>query len=153
MSNNLPNVLLVSVDSLRLDYCSFLSGEVPPTPFLEVLGMEPPETKSVDLTRDRREAAYVYYRCSDTLFESAAEECDGSADDLPPARQYAIWRSPDRKTVWYPDEGEFDGPAADDDELRSQLVSHYESLEDGSIGGTETIGEETEENLRQMGYL
>ncbi len=140
-----------TIESGRTDELAQLN-DIYPT-LLSLLGFEPPETRSVDLTSDQREAAYVYYRCSDTQVESVEDECDVSREQLPPRRQYAVWKSPEEKTIWYPNEDEYDGPAAADSELREQLRDHYASLEEVPLAGAETISADTEENLRSMGYL
>jgi arylsulfatase A-like enzyme len=62
--------------------------------------IDPPSTFSIDLTKESgRESAYVYYRASNDFLSRMKNETGLSLDAFPPAIQYAIWESPERKTI------------------------------------------------------
>ncbi|SNZ06769.1 hypothetical protein SAMN06269185_1281 [Natronoarchaeum philippinense] len=64
-----------------------------------------------------------------------------------------MWKSSEKKVVWYPDDDEFDGPSADDDELKKSLLYHEASLSQITTQTDDEISSDVEANLRQMGYL
>jgi arylsulfatase A-like enzyme len=74
-------------------------NDVYPT-LLEILGFEYPETSNVDLTTEPRETAYVYYSAPDSLIKRLTQETGISREELPPARQYVAWRSPDERLIY-----------------------------------------------------
>jgi len=120
---------------------------------LSIAGVEPPETNSVNLLEETRESAYVYYQAAES-FCSRLEKSGVDRDQFLPLKQYAVWKSPENKLVWYPDEGRYDGPKPDDTELGSSLQSHFDRLEPvNSTNEEKQIDTELEQNLRELGYL
>lgn len=117
---------------------------------LEYCGVDPPESHSVSLLGpDERESAYTYYSVADSFVERISDEVD--PDDLPPRRQYAIWRSPDERAVYYPDEDGWSDDA--DEELKTDLRSHLESLTVYRSSRRDDIDDSVRENLEEMGYI
>lgn len=122
-------------------------NDVFPT-ILQLCGIRPPETNSVDLASESRDCAYVYYHLVD---EAHVDESipEARRNQTPPRRQYAAWESVERRAVWYPDEETFDGPI----ELYKILRSHYESLDVSIEALKQTLDAATKEQLKNMGYL
>lgn len=116
-----------------------------------LLGVEVPETMSVDLTTSTRSNAFVYYSAPGSFIDRLEARVDKA--DLPPSRQYAVWQSPERKLCWYPDEAAFDGPMADDETLRELLRDHEESLVPLARRDDGEMSDSVEQNLRELGYL
>jgi len=75
------------------------------------------------------------------------------AERLPPKRQYALWKSPTEKIVWYPDEQTFAGPGRDDESLRTEIREHEATMEPISVKQDDTMCEEVRQNLEKLGYL
>jgi arylsulfatase A-like enzyme len=120
---------------------------------LSMAGIDPPETRSVDLTDGSRDAGYVYYSAPESVIDRFESYSDVSIGSFPPARQYAVWQSPERKAIWYPDEDSYDGPAADDTEFREMIRDHETSLSPVIAGAGEAMSRDVEKNLQQLGYL
>lgn len=111
-----------------------------------------PESSSVDLAKERREFACTYYDVSDREYYTKAQERGIDASSLPPAKQYAIWKSESEKVINFPNQGEYIEQGDNSDLLRSQLDNHIEQLTSiNSSGGK--IDASVADQLRDMGYL
>lgn len=124
---------------------------------LELAGLEPAETLSQSLISEQpRETAFAHYLAPDSTVESMHESIASTDEvttaDVPPRRQLAAWRGPEEKLVYYPEEDEYTGPAADDEPLRERLAAHRESLSPVEPRGG-AVDEATRANLVDMGYL
>lgn len=117
---------------------------------LDLTDQRIPETRSVPLGAPSRSHAYVHLLLSDAKSDKLERAED---HDVPPARQYALWRSPTEKLTYYPDSDEYVGPDSDDETLRSALERHLEEMESVPPRGEEGISDAVERNLREMGYL
>lgn len=140
-----------TVPSGRTDSLAQLNDLYPT--LLDLAGVEAPETQSRHLVKENREAAYTYYVAPDSVVERFARMDGVSRAELPPTRQYAVWQSPDRKLVWYPEENRYNGPAATDEALRDLLAGHMDSLEPVATREDDDVSRTVEQNLRDMGYL
>lgn len=111
-------------------------------------GVEPPETHSVDLAQDRRDCAYSYHLLAeDSHVDRFLERLEGA--DPPPKEQFAAWKGPDRRGVWYPAEETYVG----DESLRTDLSDHLESLDTVASFEGDEIEDSVVQNLRRMGYM
>ncbi|WP_231186445.1 sulfatase [Haladaptatus sp. DYF46] len=117
---------------------------------LDLCGLEAPDTNSISIGTGDRETAFVNYVAPEDVVEKN-ERLHPSKRPLP--RQYAAWRSPTEKLHWYPEKGEYGGPAAQNKELREVFESHLESLTPLPPQGTEQVSAEVKQNLQEMGYL
>jgi len=111
-----------------------------------------PSTSGVDLLTDDRSAAYTYYRATDSFLSRMRREADVAPEQLPPQRQWAIWKSPEQKAVWFPDENRTPSSGSTNESLLEELRTHHESLALDDRGGQE-ISEATKQRLQRMGYL
>jgi len=120
----------------------------------ELTGVPAPETNAVSLSDTNRDCAYTYYDATDVdhLLDAIAQ-LDITLADLPPLKQYAVWRSPEDKAVWYPDVDKWDGPSATDDSLRSKLKEHTERLSPVRSNSGEQVSDAVADRLEDMGYL
>ncbi|RAW44748.1 sulfatase [Halorubrum sp. 48-1-W] len=118
---------------------------------LSLTGADIPETDSRDLTKRSREYAYVYYddMGTQTLPNSVLKRLE---DDLPPRQMYAVWKNPDTKIVWYPEENKYSGTSAENDHLQSVLHNHIEKLSKVDTSA-EKIDNQALTRLENMGYL
>lgn len=123
-------------------------ADIYPT-ILSLTGVSKPETNAVDLTTDAREYAFSYYDISEHEIHQQAEAMDVDSAALPPAVQYAIWKSPGERLTWYP---ESDSVDTDNPELEREIKSQTQRLE--AIETNEgTIGKDVADRLRDIGYL
>lgn len=114
---------------------------------LNMAGIDPPETESVDIS-DGRDAAFTYYQAPDSLVERLESEEGISRDRFPPTTQRAVWESPSRKLVSYGD-----GTTIGDPSLEETLSAHEEAMSaDEGVKGDE-LDPEIERSLRDLGYL
>lgn len=117
-------------------------------------GVAPPATNSVDLADGERETAFTHFEYTDRLFEDAGDDLDAASPEaFPPRKQVAAWRSPSEKLVWYPETDEYDGPAADDEDLRAALRAHLDGLDPVAPRRTDGVSGDVRRNLEDMGYL
>lgn len=147
-----PLLVIDPTDSIPTDRASDVVqlNDLYPTA-LSIADVDAPPTRSVDLTTDGRESAYVYYEAPESVIDRFESQTSVSSSRLPPARQYAVWKSPDDKYVWNPD-GSRDAPA-EDAELAADLYEHFDTLERVQAGNDDEISDEVEANLKRMGYL
>jgi arylsulfatase A-like enzyme len=110
-----------------------------------------PNTPGIDLKESTREYAYVYYDVSEHAYYSNAPSWGISHRDLPPAKQFAIWKSasPDENAVWYPDQPD---DVDSESELQSILQEHWSNLRPIEASSSKMSGR-VEEQLEDMGYL
>lgn len=118
---------------------------------LEYCGCAPPESHSVSLLGDAtRDAAYTYYSVADSFVERLRASIDVA--ELPPRKQYAIWKSPDEKAVYFPEEERW-AEGSPDEELQAQLLEHLAGLHEYDVDHGVDVDAAVRENLEQMGYL
>jgi hypothetical protein len=120
---------------------------------LTLTDQETPKTRSRDLTSERRDAAYTYYVAPDSVIERFASMERVSRSSLPPKRQYVVYESPENKTIWYPDEDRFEGPAMDSERLQMKLRTHFRGSISPETQCDSELSRDVEQNLREMGYL
>ncbi|WP_152422143.1 hypothetical protein [Natrialba asiatica] len=111
---------------------------------LELAGEDPPETNSVSLLNESRDAAFVHY-------ERADSELEYPQSAYPPFKQYATWKSPSSKLIYYPEEDRMAG--CDSGELQSKLDDHLTQLNPVHPKGETQLSESVEQQLKNMGYL
>jgi arylsulfatase A-like enzyme len=111
---------------------------------LELGGVTPPQTNSISLLDEAREAAYVH------LLESK-DNLEFQEDEYPPFEQYAIWKSPTSKYVYAPEETVEDD--ANDSMLFSSLQNHLDQLDPVPLEGENQLEDDVRDNLKDMGYL
>lgn len=111
---------------------------------LELGGVTPPQTNSISLLDEAREAAYVH------LLESQ-DHLEFHEDEYPPFEQYAIWKSPTSKYVYAPEETVEDD--ANDSMLFSSLQNHLDQLDPVPLEGENQLEDDVRDNLKDMGYL
>lgn len=118
---------------------------------LKLAGVTPPTTKGVDLTGNRRNYAYTYYDISDRdWYQNPPDGIE--KDELPPARQYGIWHSPNEKVTYYPDLDKHMAIGDTDDELLERLKAHMASLSSVDTA-TGEVDDNVSKRLKDMGYL
>jgi arylsulfatase A-like enzyme len=111
---------------------------------LELAGETPPETNSISLLDDSRNAAFVH-------FDKTGQEWEFPRSAYPPFRQHAIWKSTDSKLVYYPDE---DREAEESNsKLRPELDEHFGRLNPVPSKGEARLSEDIQQQLKSMGYL
>lgn len=119
---------------------------------LELCGEEPPETHSLSLLEDEeRDAAFTYYSVADSFIDRISDRID--VNELPPKRQYAVWKSPDEKAVYYPDTETWKEDEPDDESLREELLAHLSTLSPIDTRGGADVSDDVKKNLEEMGYL
>jgi membrane-anchored protein YejM (alkaline phosphatase superfamily) len=116
---------------------------------LSIAGFDSSDTKSIDLSEESRDTAYVYYSTPDSFIERIGKTVN--VDELPQIKQYAAWDSPSKKEVFYPDISEFE--PGDNQNLKDKLQQHMSGLSEESTRQEGGLDEEVEKNLRDMGYL
>lgn len=116
---------------------------------LSLAGVPKPETNAIDLTSDTREYAFSYYDISDHEIHQQAEDVGVDSAALPPAVQYAVWKSPKERLTWYP---EHDIVDREDRELEAELKAHTRALE--TVETSEgKIRDNVADRLKDIGYL
>ena len=146
--------LLVRDPTGRLDAGTVTSPaslvDIYPT-LLNTVGIDAPETKAVDLATERREYAYTYYDASDRDWYTDPP-VGVDRDQLPPARQHAIWQSESDKVIFYPDRDKHVITGSSGADLLDRLRTHTADLDriDTTI---EAVDDDVSERLKDMGYL
>ncbi|SFC75507.1 Arylsulfatase A [Halobiforma haloterrestris] len=116
---------------------------------LSMLGEDCPASHSYDLSCAKRDTAFAYYSVPESHLERVQRNHQLDTAELPPTKQFAAWRSPSNRATWYPEPDEATG----DSDLLEDLKEHYAALDPIRNQNSAGIDRQTEENLRDMGYL
>lgn len=106
-------------------------------------------SRSYDISCEDRETAFVYYQAPESYLERIERNHDMNMTALPPRKQFAAWQDPSQRATWYPDQDEMTGDA----ELVDRLQDHYAALSQVGSQTSSRIDRQTEQNLRDMGYI
>lgn len=110
-----------------------------------------PETNSIDLSQTAREAAFVHYSAPASFEKRVHSRV--SKSNLPPRKQYAIWRNSDQKVIWHPEIESINDLESDPNLLRL-FKEHFKELNPIEQSHSRNqISRETLDHLEQMGYL
>lgn len=115
---------------------------------LSIAGVQIPDTNSIDLTTQTREAAFSYYHAPESYIQNVCLE-ELSPDQLPPKLQFSAWAGPSKKGYWFPETMETKGQ----ERLVDVLKKHHSHLDSGKIKYSDGISEQVKQNLQNMGYI
>lgn len=118
----------------------------------ETVGCDYEDTNSINFLNESRDYAYVYYENQEIGFWETVDELAISSSDLPPDKQYAVWKSPKEKAIWYPSRNEWVKSSGLSSSLQRSLKDHIESLIKVPTK-KEGMSDEVQEHLQDMGYL
>ncbi|WP_157690934.1 sulfatase [Haloplanus rallus] len=118
---------------------------------LKLIGESPPPTHSLPLQSDSRDAAFVHYRSG--KLNQSSDALDFPESEFPPFKQAAIWKAPDSKLVYYPDEDRYRHDEEMNTDLLPELRAHLENLDPVPARGEKELSANVRSNLKQMGYL
>lgn len=104
---------------------------------------------SYDISCEDRETAFVYYQTPDSYIARVERNHDMDMTALPPTKQFAAWRNSSQRATWYPDQDETTGDAS----LVDTLQNHYDALSHVGSQTSSNVDRQTEQNLRDMGYI
>lgn len=116
---------------------------------LSMIDAKLPDLHSYNISSPKRDAAFVYYSTPESYIERIQRNHDLDTDQLPPKEQFAAWCEPKKRATWYPKLDKFTG----DSDLVDTLKEHCSSLVNIDGKKTSSLNKETEQNLRDMGYI
>jgi len=116
------------------------------------VGISPPKSNSIDITSEKREAAYTYYDVTNHDLYTKASNRGIDISMLPPPKQHVVWKSKHEKGVLYPESREFISNAENSSQLEKLLEAHTDNLVEIDTG-QESIDDDVADRLEQMGYL
>lgn len=116
---------------------------------LDVCDVSHSISNSINLSQSRRKTAFTYYTTPESYINRIKRKHGCTVSELPPTQQFAAWRDQSTRATWYPNEDESTGNT----ELIERLKEHYSTLEPIDNRGVSEIDKETEQNLRDMGYI